>query len=153
MKSEFTGDILSVRAVEDCIRVTHKYTKGAFTRKVVHPVQDTKTPVKSRVLTEHYEVYPETEISWDMRASDAWALLWGDVVMIDVKFQYDYRSNKSEVTVHGGRAAVSELCSGIPGLEDALALLSCRDSGLVLNAHGRLRKTQETTSGSIGAQR
>lgn len=153
MKSEFTGDILSARAVEDCIRATKKYTKGAFTRKIVHPVQDTKQPVISKVITEYYEVYPEVEISWDMKASDAWALVWGDVLMIDVKFRYDYRSNKAGIVIYGGRAAVTELCSGIPGLEEALCALLCQDPGLVLNTHGKPRKTQETTSESLGVRR
>ena len=119
MKSEYTGDILSVRTVEDTIRATRKYTKGAFSRVAKHPVQGGDFP--SKVLTEYYEVYPDTEISWSMSASVAWAWVWGDVVRLDVRFYYDYRANRARVIIYGGKTAVRELAAGIPGFEDALA--------------------------------
>lgn len=146
MKSEFTGDILSVRSVEDCIRATRKYTKGAFTTKVVHPVQDSRVPVKSPVLSEHYEVYPDLEIGWNMKATDAWAWVWGDVTRIDVKFIYDYRDNAAKMTVYGGRDAVGELASGIPNLSQALSGLFCDDSTLTSNGYGTKRKPQGIAS-------
>ena len=119
MKSEYKGDILSVRTVEDCIRATRKYTKGAFSRVAKHPVQGDDFP--SKVLTEYYEVYPDTEVSWDMSAAVAWAWVWGDVTRIDVRFYYDYRANQARVIVYGGETALRELVAGIPGFEDALA--------------------------------
>ena len=119
MKSEYKGDILSVRTVEDCIRATRKYTKGAFSRVVKHPVQGDDFP--SKVLTEYYEVYPDTEIGWDMSAAVAWAWVWGDVTRIDVRFYYDYRANQARVIVYGGETALRELAAGISGFKDALA--------------------------------
>ena len=63
MRSEFVGSILAVRAVEDTIRATKKYTKGAFSKPPQHPIQGMDFP--SRVLTEYYEVYPDTEVGWE----------------------------------------------------------------------------------------
>ena len=118
MKTEFKGDVLLVRDAEDTIRATKKYTKGAFSKSVRHPIQGEQFP--SRVLTEYYEVYPDMEIGWDMRAADFWAWVWGDVTHIDVIFLYDYRVNKAKITVHGGKGAVKELRAGIPGFGDML---------------------------------
>ena len=123
MKSEFKGSILAIRAVEDSIRATRKYTKGAFSRAAVHP--DQMAPIQgadfpSRLLTEYYEVYPDMELSWDMPASKAWEWVWGDTIHIDIRFQYDYRQNSAKVIVLGGRKAVSELSRGIPGFARAL---------------------------------
>jgi len=124
MKAEYKGDILSVRAVEDCIRATRKYTKGVFSRKVKHPIQGEDFP--SRLLTEYYEVYPDTEVSWDMPAAKAWAWVWGDVTRIDVRFSYDYREDKARVVVYGGEEAVRELASGIPGFATALVAVGAQ---------------------------
>lgn len=123
MKTEFKSSILLVRDLEDTIRATKKYTKGAFSRadKQGQPIQGEQFP--SRVLTEYYEVYPDLEIGWDMRAGDAWAWVWGDVVHIDMTFLYDYRDNKAKVTVHGGEGTVRELEAGIPGFRAALELV------------------------------
>jgi len=113
MKTECKCDILTARELEDTIRATRKYTKGAFSRIQQHPIQGDSFP--SKVLTEYYEVYPELELGWDMNASDAWAWVWGDVTHIDVAFLYDYRNNKAKVTIYGGNGAVRELATGIPG--------------------------------------
>ena len=118
-KSEFAGDIMTVRAVEDSIRVTRKYTKGAFRKPVKHPVQGEDFP--SRMLSEYYEVYPDLEIGWDMLATDAWAWVWGNTPHIDVVFKYDYRSNKGFVIVLDGMFAVKQLANSIPNFSDALA--------------------------------
>ena len=119
MRSEFTGSIASVRAVEDCIRTTKKYTKGAFRKQVQHPIQGENFP--SKVLIEYYEVYPDTEVSWDMPVGVAFDWLWGDVVCIDVLFKYDYRVNKAEIEVKDGAVAVKKLVEGIPGFNLHLA--------------------------------
>lgn len=113
MKTECKCDILAARELEDIIRATRKYTKGAFSRVQQHPIQGDGFP--SKVLTEYYEVYPELELGWDMSATDAWAWVWGDVTHIDVTFLYDYRDNKARVTIHGGVGAVRGLTAGIPG--------------------------------------
>jgi len=118
-KSEFCSSIILTRAVEDSIRATKKYTKGAFRKSVDHPMQGNGFP--SKVLTEYYEVYPSLEIGWDMRATDAWAWVWGDIPHIDVLFHYDYIQNKAKIVVHGGNGAVKELAKGIPDFSEALA--------------------------------
>jgi len=121
MRSEFTGYILDVRAVEDCIRATRKYTKGAFSRPVKHPIQGEDFP--SKALTEYYEVYPDTEISWDMPASDAWAWVWGDTPHIDLRFLYNYQSNRGKVIIYGNDGVVGMLKEGIPNFAEALIKL------------------------------
>jgi len=127
MRSEFVGSILDVRAVEDCIRATKKYTKGAFSKATQHPMQGVEFP--SRVLTEYYEVYPETEISWDMPASEAIDWLWGDVPHIDVLFKYSYPTNKAWVIIHGGDGIVHDLEKGIPGFTGAMAKVIANGKG------------------------
>jgi hypothetical protein len=126
MKSEYRGSILQVRAVEDSIRATKKYTKGALSmlgrQQQMVPIQGAEFP--SRVLTEYYEVYPDMELSWDMAASDAWAWVWGDTIHIDVRFQYDYRQDKAKMIVFGGSKAIHELSSGIPGFKEALKIVT-----------------------------
>jgi len=121
MRQEYSGCILEVRAVEDTIRATKKYTKGAFTRAAKHPIQGEDFP--SRVLTEYYEVYPDMEISWDMPANDAWAWVWGDTPHIDVRFNYNYQDNKGRVTILGNDGVVDMLREGIPNFTEALEKL------------------------------
>ena len=118
MRNEFVGSILAVRAVEDTIRATKKYTKGAFTRAVTHPIQGEEFP--SRVLTEHYEYYPHTEPGWDMSIIDAVLWLADAEPHIDIDFKYNYQRGKAIVIVHGGNGVVKLLGDGIPGFEEAL---------------------------------
>ena len=122
MRSEYYGSILEVRAVEDCIRVTKKYTKGVFKKAVLHPVQGGDFP--SRVITEYYEVYPDLEIDWEMSASLAWAWIWGDIPHIDAWFHYDYRGDNARMEVGGGERAVNELIAGIPELSNLIVILT-----------------------------
>jgi len=123
MKNEFVGGIMAVRDVEDTIRATKKYTKGAFSKPAQHPIQGGDFP--SRVLTEYYEVYPDMDIDqrmpiWDaMYAVADW--LWGDTPHIDVLFKYNYIRDKAIVVIRGGNGVVKLLGDGIPGFEDALA--------------------------------
>lgn len=126
MKIEYKSDILLARDLEDTIRATKKYTKGAFSRAPQHPIQGAEFP--SKVLTEYYEVYPDLELGWDMRVNDAWAWVWGDVIHIDVTFLYDYRDNRAKVTVHGGSNAVRALMTGIPGFKVALTKIEAHES-------------------------
>lgn len=121
MRSEFTGCILDVRAVEDCIRATRKYTKGAFSHPVIHPIQGADFP--SKVLSEYYEVYPDMELSWDMPATDAWIWVWGEMPHIDVRFLYSYQDNKGKVVIYGNDGVVDMLKEGIPNLTRAMVKL------------------------------
>jgi hypothetical protein len=118
MRNEFVGSILAVRAVEDTIRATKKYTKGAFRKPFQHPVQGENFP--SRVMSEYYEVYPDTEVGWDMPASEGWAWVWGDTPHIDVVFRYNYQRDKAMVVVYGSNGVVKLLEDGIPGFAEAL---------------------------------
>lgn len=115
---EFSGNIASVRAVEDCIRATKKYTEGIRTIRKAHPIQGAEFP--SKMFCKFYEVSPHTDISWDMPAGTAIDWLWGDVLLIDVTFTYDYRVNKASVSVADGPVAVQELTKTIPGFGNAI---------------------------------
>jgi len=126
MKIEYKSNILLARDLEDTVRATKKYTKGAFSRTPQHPIQGAEFP--SKVLTEYYEVYPDLALGWDMRASDAWAWVWGDVTHIDVTFLYDYRVNRAKVTIHGGLDAVRELKAGIPRFKVVLAKIEAHEN-------------------------
>ena len=138
MKTIYKSSILLVRDLEDTIRATKKYTKGAFSRVVSHPIQGEQFP--SKVLTEYYEVYPDLELGWDMRAGDAWAWVWGDVVHIDITFLYDYRDNKAKVTIHGGRDAMEKLKEGIPGFKAAITLIDKANNATTVVAKTIVRK-------------
>ncbi len=122
MKTEYTGDILSVRAVEDCIRATKNYTKDVFRRAPRHPVQGEDFP--SKVFTEHYEVYPDTTICWDMPVADAIDWAWGEVSHVDITFWYSYPTNRAKITIGGGNGILAELYKGIPNLRRELSKLS-----------------------------
>lgn len=119
MRTEHIGSILSVRAAEDCIRATKKYTKGAFSRAAQHPVQGQDFP--SKALTEYYEVYPDMEVGLDMSIIDAIFWLAGDAPHIDVRFHYNYSCDKAMMVVFGGNGVVELLKEGIPGLANAIA--------------------------------
>ena len=117
--SEFKGNIVNVRAVEDSIRATKNYTEGVKTIFKKHPVQG--TDFASPVFCKYYEVYPDMEISWDMPASKFLDWLWQQTPCIDVLFHYNYRENEAFIEVRDGASAVKKLASSIPGFSDALA--------------------------------
>lgn len=119
--SEFTGNIESIRAVEDCIRATKKYTEGIGTMRAKHPIQGEEFP--SKVFCKYYEVYPEVDVSWDMPAGVALDWLWRETPCLDVIFKYDYRVNKASVSVRDGPSAVKELARSIPKFSDMLAVV------------------------------
>ena len=125
--SEYKGTIIAVRDVEDSIRATRKYTEGVLTQRSKHPIQGLDFPSKS--FCKYYEVYPDVEISWDMPASTAIDLLWGDVPIVHVLFKYDYRDNKASVNVEAGSAAVALLKKGIPGFTEALGKVMANGNG------------------------
>ena len=122
MQTKFSGDIESVRAVEDCIRATKKYTEGISTIRKHHPIQGEDFP--SRVFVKYYEVYPKTEISWNMPVNIAADWLWCDVPCINLTFHYDYRSNEAYVIVKNGDGTVKELMENIPGITEALGKMA-----------------------------
>lgn len=127
---EYPGTILSIRALEDSIRATKKYTEGIRTMRKTHPVQGEDFP--SRVFYKYYEVYPSLEISWDMPAGRAIDWLWGEYECIDVLFHYDYRVNKASVLVREGNGAVKKLIEFIPGFGDVLKVINgVREKGKV----------------------
>lgn len=120
---EYVGKIPFIRAVEDSIRASRKYTKGAFRGSAHHPIQGGSFP--SKVLREYYEVYPELNLRggtlWDLPVGVALDLLWRDTPCIDVIFKYDYRENKASILIEDGAEAVKALAKGIPKFSDTLA--------------------------------
>src|SRR3990170_4746575 len=124
MRSEFVGSILSVRAVEDTIRATRRYTKGAFSTPTHHPIQGEDFP--SRVVTEYYEVYPDMDVSLDMSIDAAIIWLAGETPHIDVYFKYNYLHNKAIIVVRGSNGVVDLLKGSIPGFGEALEKV-CED--------------------------
>jgi hypothetical protein len=127
--SEYTGNIVSVRAVEDSIRVTRKYTEGIGTIRKQHPIQGEDSP--SRMFCKYYEVYPDTKIDWNMPVGQAVQWLMMEVPMIDVMFLYDYRCNKATVIIKDGEEAVAKLIKCIPLFGVRLSEVS--DGHVVLN--------------------
>jgi len=119
---EYTGNIASVRALEDCIRATRKYTEGIGTMRKKHPIQGEEFP--SKVFCKYYEVYPEMDISWDMPAGKALDWLWQETLCLDVVFKYDYRSNIASVNIRDGDKAIKELVKSIPKFGVALKAIT-----------------------------
>ena len=124
---EVSSNIANIREIEDCIRATKKYTKGAFRRKQEHPIQGEEFP--SKVITEYYEVYPYCDISPNMPVGQAWAWVWGDEIHIDIYFKYNYSCNRASIEIYNalqsfksfnGNRAVDELKKMIPGFAEAL---------------------------------
>ncbi len=126
MRNELHSNISNIRAIEDCIRATRKYTEGIGTMRKKHPIQGEAFP--SKVFCKYYEVYPTTEISWDMPAGVALDLLWGEVPRVDVTFKYDYRSNRASMLVQDGSTGLQELKKDIPGFSKALAATAVEGS-------------------------
>lgn len=127
MRQETSGNIAGIRAIEDSIRATRRYTEGIGTMRKKHPIQGEEFP--SKVFCKYYEVYPKTEIYWDMPAGVALDWLWGETPKVDVLFKYDYRSNKASVLVTDGSTALEELEKGIPGFSEALAMANGNRDG------------------------
>ena len=115
---EVYGTIISIRALEDCIRATKKYTEGIRTIRKTHPVQGDDFP--SQVFYKYYEVYPDMEVGLDMDVKDFFDWLWRETPCIDVMFHYDYRANKASVLVRDGAEAINKLIRSIEGFGDAL---------------------------------
>ena len=122
MASEYKGTIIGIRAIEDSIRASKKYTEGIATMRKQHPIQGDEFP--SKVFCKYYEVYPELKepISWDMSARTAYnGLLWGEAKRVDIVFYYDYRDNKASIKVKEGALAIRELERYIPNFNRELS--------------------------------
>jgi len=128
---KITGNIESIRAVEDCIRATKKYTEGISTIRQRHPIQG--NGFASKVFRKHYEVSPDMERpNWDTPAGKAydWLLTPG----IHVRFYYDYRTNRAVMEIR--EKELARLEKAIPKIERAIrAVVPCanRQVGTVNN--------------------
>lgn len=123
MKIEYSGSITEIRALEDCIRATKKYTEGVMSKK--HPQQIQGEDFPSRVLHKHYEFYPNVnEISWNMPANKAIDWLFSDTPCIKLSFRYDYRTNRAVASFSDNRD-IPELNKTVPGFETALTAIIC----------------------------
>jgi hypothetical protein len=141
MKIDYSGNITEIRAVEDCIRATKKYTEGLMSKK--HPQQIQGADFPSRVLHKHYEIYPNVpEISWNMPVNTAIDWLYSDTPCINVSFRYDYRTNYATVIIHDDRA-VSDLNRVVPGFSKAIQALSERTLPMSI--------TEKAVRGSVDA--
>lgn len=151
-RSEFTGTILAVRAIEDCIRASKKYTEGISTVKRRHPVQGEDFP--SKVFCKYYEVYPDVEISWDMPVSVTVDWLWGETLCIDITFHYDYRANKASLTL-GDYRDIKKLQEAIPGFGKALAQAApetpAAEKGILATCPTAHQTHQDENLGHLGA--
>lgn len=127
MRNEFSGSIVQVRAIEDAIRATKKYSKGIFRKPISHPIQGEDFP--SKILTEYYEVYPTTEVSWDMSVGKAIEWLAQVSPCIDIHFTYDYRCNKASIRIKDGATSIKLLKDNIPNFREALEQLSKNGHG------------------------
>jgi len=126
MESEFSGNIIGIRAVEDSIRATHKYTKGIF-NKPHYSIQGEDFP--NRVVTEYYDVYPSMKIGWNMSIIDAAFWLGGNTPSRKVFFKYNYHTGKAWMFIKDGHNAIKELGKTIPGFSDALAKVIANGNG------------------------
>lgn len=99
MKSEVTSNIGDIRAIEDCIRASKKYTEGLGTLDRHHPVRAQGGEFPSVVFCKNYEVYPDVaEVSWDMPVGQA--LDWlSEARCVNFRFYYDYRNNTATVSL------------------------------------------------------
>ncbi|MBU2249383.1 MAG: hypothetical protein KKD77_21725, partial [Gammaproteobacteria bacterium] len=137
---EYRGTIVAVRAVEDSIRATKKYTEGIWTRRQKHPalrLQGEDFP--SRAFRKYYEVYPQLDVSWEMLIDDFMDWLWADTPIVRVLLRYDYRSNHATLEIPSGGEGVKQLTKSIPGFGEAVDALD-----LVKGRNGAAQKAGVT---------
>lgn len=111
---EFTGSVLAIRAIEDCIRASHKFNKYFRLNRGHHPTQGEDFP--SNKFYERYEVYPDIEWGIDMQLTDLLILAGHGAPIVNVVFNYDYRVDKASMVVEGKLGGLEKLLDGIPGL-------------------------------------
>lgn len=126
MRSKYTGTILDVRAVENTIRATERYTK-VISRKKRKEYQIQGEEFSSRTVIEFYEVHPDIDIGKQRPLREIWETikdasdwLWGDTPMVEVTFVYYQARNEALVDVYGGNGVLKMLEDGIPGWKEAL---------------------------------
>lgn len=124
--NEFFGNIVSVRAVEDSIRATKKYTEGIHTIHLKHPTQGS---FPSKAFWKYYEVYPDMEVGLDMPVGKGFELITGFTLCIDVLFRYDYRDNKASVRIKGGDVSLHKLSKTIPNFRATLEKVMANGAG------------------------
>tara|TARA_Y100000310_G_scaffold344205_1_gene455710 strand:- start:299 stop:742 length:444 start_codon:yes stop_codon:yes gene_type:complete len=115
------GNITQIRELEDSIRATNRYTEGLFTKKVKRPEQG---DMPSRAFSRLLEVYLDAEfmeLDWDMAFMDYLnkSIEWFTSRATVIKFWYDYRDNKAEMSVEETR--INIICDVIPGFAVSLA--------------------------------
>jgi len=112
---EVIGNIQAVRAVEDCIRATKKYSEGLFIKKKQHPVQGKE--FASKVFCKYYEVYPEMEVpSWNDKVGKV--IDWLDTPVITIRFYYDYRTDSAKIIATA--RDLLQLRRAIPNFKEAI---------------------------------
>lgn len=131
---EYVGKIPFIRAVEDSIRATKKYTEGVRTMRAKHPIQGEEFP--SRVFCKYYEVYPDVDVS-HMSLGTIVEWLSGYKEHIDVMFKYDYRVNKASILIEDGASAVMALAKGIPKFSDTLAEVIEGETKVITSESGK----------------
>ena len=114
--NEISGSIASVRALENAIRASRKYTESVKTMTQTHPSQG---DFPSQVLTKSYEVYPGLKVSMGMSVKDLADWLWADVEIIVVRFSYNYRDNVAVMKIHNFDKKVKRLTATISGFGKA----------------------------------
>lgn len=117
------GNIAQIRELEDCIRATKRYTEGLFTKKIEHSQQGDSP---SRAFTRLLEVYLDHDfmgIDWDRDAVEFIkdGLDWYASRATVVKFWYDYRSNKAEISFDWD--ILVNICNIMPNFANALAVI------------------------------
>lgn len=132
-EAKFEGNIVSIRAVEDAIRATRKYTEGVWTKWKQHPTPIQGGEFPSKFLRKYYEFYPDVDIDKKrplveaIQVTSDW--LWGDIRRINIVFQYDYRTDKAALIIEDGTGAVKELANAIPNFSEALARVIAGGNG------------------------
>lgn len=131
---EITGNIESIRAIEDCIRATKKYTEGIFTIRQQHPIQGNSFP--SKAFRKYYEVYPKMDVpDWDTLIGKA--IDWFETPTIEVTFYYDYRIDRATMYIEEKKFA--ELKKVVPNLGKAIkAVVPCNNRVVVMANNRRV---------------
>lgn len=131
------GNIESVRAVEDSIRATKRYTEGLLTRRRRHPIQGESFP--SNTFTKIYEIYLDSDFPhWDDPAGKL--IDWLKSRAIVIHFYYDYRNNVASVL--GYNSNFKELGKVIPSFKRALYSINQENNSIIPGVSGLNNETK-----------
>ena len=121
----YRGSLVDISEIADVIIRSKKYTP-VFLKKKDEELKIQGEEFPSRTGTVHYEVYPDLVISpiMDMKATDFWKWVWGDLVCIRIDITCNSVLNKGRIEIHGKNGVVQSLCKGIEGFSEALAKVS-----------------------------